>query len=218
MAQILIDAGADVNTPNKLGQRPLQLAINDVDLVRILLDSNAETAIYAENHFNMSPLEESLYNQRVDVANLLVEHGAPVDLRIEAGLGKYDAICERIGQHGSFRYASVGLPHQPGPKLSSNDGLRQALAYAVRNGQIETIELLIDEGAPVNDLVPHIGRIGTPLHHAVEANQLEAAQVLTKHNAKIDIADDTEHLTPLDLAKRLNASEIASHLNKLAHS
>lgn len=215
LAQLLIDSGADVNASDNAGRRPIQDALGHHDLVCTLLKAGAATDLYDENHFNMSLAEISLYHQWIDIATMLVEHGAPVDLRIEAGLGKTDAMCQRVGQHGGFRYSSIGLPGQSGPKLSINDGLRQALAYAVRNGQIEAVNLLIDEGAPVNDIVPHLGKGYAPLHHAAECNQLEAIKVLIDHGAHPETFDQTEKLKPMEIAQQLGFNDIVIYLNVL---
>src|SRR5829696_4494391 len=79
MAQVLIDAGAELN--ESLGAAA---SINNRAVAELLLDRGA----VIDGTSGWSPLEEALYWNSQDVIALLVERGAKVqNLRIAAGLG-----------------------------------------------------------------------------------------------------------------------------------
>jgi len=84
MAQVLINAGADLNGP--LGACG---SCNNVETAALLLDCGA--AINGSGGW--SPLEEALYWNSRDVIDLLLQRGASIcNLRIAAGLGRTDVI------------------------------------------------------------------------------------------------------------------------------
>src|SRR5207247_8201844 len=83
-AQVLINAGADLNGP--LGACG---SCNNVETAALLLDCGA--AINGSGGW--SPLEEALYWNSRDVIDLLLQRGASIcNLRIAAGLGRTDVI------------------------------------------------------------------------------------------------------------------------------
>src|SRR6266446_1425975 len=95
MAQVLIDAGAEINGPLVAAA-----SIDNVEIATLLLDRGA--AINGAGKW--SPLEEALYwgNQRV--IDLLLECGASVhNLRIASGLGRTDLIESFFRSDGSLK-------------------------------------------------------------------------------------------------------------------
>ena len=212
VARTLIAAGADVNAEDDSGMRPIQGATGDIALTRVLLDAGAETAIYSEGHMNMSPLEVCLYYACTDEAQLLAARGAPVDLRVAAGLGDIARMKSYLDDSGEFRASCIGLRDQPGPRLSLDQGLSQALSYAARNGQLEAITLLLDHGADIDALVPHFDVGCTPLHQAVSGNHISVAKLLVERGARLDIRDDGENSTPREWAVHQEKAELALFL------
>src|SRR6267378_2063485 len=95
MAQVLIDAGAEINGP--LGACA---SGNNVAVAAALLDAGAEI----DGAGSWSPLEEALYWSSNDVRDLLLERGASVhNLRIAAGLGRTDLIESFFRSDGSLK-------------------------------------------------------------------------------------------------------------------
>ena len=212
VARALLDAGADVNAADDDGLRPIQGATGDRALTRVLLDAGAETGVYAENHMNMSPIEVCLYYGLPDEAQLLADHGAAVDLRVAAGLGDEAKVRASLDDAGRFREDSIGLPGQPGPKPSVDEGVTQALSYAARNGQAAIVSLLLDHGADIDALVPHFDVGCTPLHQAVSGGHLPIADLLVRCGARLDIRDDGHNATPREWAVHQNKTDIADFL------
>ena len=212
IARTLIEAGADVNARDETGMTAIQGATGDIALIRVLLDAGAETAIYSASHMNMSPAEMCLYYAYTDEARLLVDHGAPVDLRVAAGLGDLDRMNGYLGADGRVAPAAIGLPGQPGPALSLAQGLSQALSYAARNGQLDAVTWLLDHGAEINALVPRFDVGCTPLHQAVAGDHIEVAKLLLQRGAQADIRDDGHNSTPKQWAEHQDKPEFVALL------
>ena len=73
-----LDAGADVNEPNRVGYTPLSLAASrgDVDVARALLEGGA--TVDATDKTGMTALAAAVMNSkgRGEMITLLLEHGA----------------------------------------------------------------------------------------------------------------------------------------------
>jgi hypothetical protein len=95
MAEVLIDAGAELNEPLVAAG-----SANNRAIAELLLDRGA--AINGTGSW--SPLEEALYWNSQDVIALLLERGAKVqNLRIAAGLGRTDLIEGYFNADGSLK-------------------------------------------------------------------------------------------------------------------
>jgi len=79
--KILIDAGTDVNTPDKYGDTPLILAIMDgggvakTAAVKLLIDAGADVLRVCDN-FKMTPLHWAALGGHLEICKLLVAAGA----------------------------------------------------------------------------------------------------------------------------------------------
>lgn len=123
MVTLLLDKGAKINAKDVDDYRPIHHA---ADRMR-LKDS-------------LGKLEE-----KMDIAKLLIERGARIDLY------------------------SAGKNHTP-------------LDLAAREGDLEMVELLVDNGANVNKY--------KPLHHASKNGHLEIVTYLVEHGANLNEPDD----------------------------
>ena len=210
LARLLIQHEADVNAEDNDGLRPLTGATGDPDLTRVLVEAGAATGIYAANHMNMSPAEVCLYYGLAAEARLLVELGAPVDLRIAAGIGDLQLLESFVTEGATIRPDAVGLPGQPGPKLTVPEGLIQALSYAARNGQIAAARKLLDWGAEIDALVPHFDVGCTPLHQAVAGGHASMVEMLIAQGARLDVRDDAHDSTPCGWAKEQGRQDLVA--------
>jgi hypothetical protein len=88
MAQVLFDFGVDVNIKNDYDATPLLFASNhDPGVVQFLLDHGADPNIGAWNGDGTgeTPLHYASESGRIEIARLLIEHGASVEVQDKAG-------------------------------------------------------------------------------------------------------------------------------------
>src|SRR6185369_1919964 len=166
MAQVLIDAGAELNEP--------LVAAGSVDnraVAEMLLDHGAAI----DGTGGWSPLEEALYWNNQNVLALLLERGAKVqNLRTAAGLGRTDLIESYFDADGSLKpeAGKIDWPfgnlnsiacsnHDATGKQSLADRVNEwsqdrqgivnnAFVYACMHGHIDAATLLLDQGAQIN--------------------------------------------------------------------
>jgi hypothetical protein len=83
MVQVLLDYGADVNAKDDFGFTPLDFAslgrFSDPRVVRSLLDHGADPNVQAQH--GITPLYRAAKYGRIEVARLLVEHGASLEVQ-----------------------------------------------------------------------------------------------------------------------------------------
>jgi uncharacterized protein len=138
IAQLLIDAGADVNDRGKDGddgETPLHWAASsdDVEVAAVLIDGGAD--IELPNGSIGTPLDNAIGYACWNVARLLVARGAQVDrLWHAAALGLLDRL-EALLAHDS---------------LATSEKINQAFWHACAGSQRRAAELLLDRGADLN--------------------------------------------------------------------
>lgn len=152
MAQLLLDAGADVNARStmdgKVGGTALHWAASDddVDLAEFLLDNgadiDAEHGVIADG----TPLWNATIFSCVNVANLLIDRGAARNLMIVAGAGRRELLDEYFDAEGKPTEDAGRLPCWEKPR-APKAALDSAFGFACRNGQITTASRLLEKGA-----------------------------------------------------------------------
>ncbi|HEY7008621.1 MAG TPA: ankyrin repeat domain-containing protein [Jatrophihabitantaceae bacterium] len=134
IAQLLIDAGADVNARggDGTGETPLHWAASsdDADVAEVLIDAGAD--VNAPDGSIGTVLDNAVGYGCWNVARLLVGRGATVDkLWLAAGLGLSQRLRELLAQPGN---SAQGL-------------INQAFWHACAGGQRRAAELLVQRGA-----------------------------------------------------------------------
>ena len=93
-----------------------------------------------------------------------------------------------------------------GSKVNKNNSkpCNTPLHYAVRNGELEIVQMLLDRGANIN--VQSL-KSKTALHIAVEDNRMDIIDILLNHGANVKISDISD-VTPLHTAVKNDSVEI----------
>jgi len=165
----------------KTGQDPIHVAARrgNAELVALLLKAGADAA--KAGNGGETPIDIALASRNIGIADALIAGGAKLD-RPDARL--HTAINN--GQTDLVRWLLLkGIP--PGPAVLHDAALK---------GHIETIRLLIENGASVTGV--NDGG-ATALHDAALAGHAAAVDLLLAKGAVID-ARDSGGRTPLFLA------------------
>jgi len=130
------------------------------------------------------------------IAEFLLEAGAPLDICTAAMLGKAAEVKRMLAEDPSLCNAkgSHGIP---------------VMYFAALNGSLEIAETLLASGASVNGGEGVI----TPLHGTVMARNMEMAKWLLAHGAATD-AKDYSGKTALEFAAAAKQTEMAETISK----
>ena len=212
MAEVLIDAGAELNEP--------LVAASSMDnraCSQLLLDRGAAI----DGTGGWTPLEEALYWNSQQVLALLIERGAKVqNLRTAAGLGRTDLIEDYFNADGSLK-PEAGKINWPWGDLETilrsnqNSKGKQSLAdrvrawsqdrqgivnnafvYACMHGHIDAAKLLLDKGAEINAIPGGFDYAGTGLHYAALNGHRAMVEFLLDHGADHTVKDTKVGSTP----------------------
>ncbi len=231
MAQVLIDAGAEINGP--LGAAA---CIDNVEIAALLLDRGAAI----EGTGSWSPLEEALYWKNQGVIDLLLQRGASVhNLRIAAGLGRTDLIESFFRSDGSLRPEAGKIDWPFGELQKSNltgaikeelqakvtgwsndsqDIINNAFVYACMHNHIDAARLLLQKGAQINAVPPGFDYSGTGLHYAALNGHRAMVGFLIERGANVSVKDTKVHSTPAGWADHGGHAELKNYLEQIANA
>jgi hypothetical protein len=197
IAQILLDAGADVHAvapiyrgSDTLGLvatsiHPLQAGVQE-PLMQLLIERGAR--------FDTATVVACLANGRRKAAEFLAARlGDALDLEAAAGVGRLDLVRAQV----------AGATEQQ---------KRAGLAWACEYGRRETAVFLIEHGVPIDARVPPHN--GTGLHWAAHEGHVDLVKELLARGAPLDVKDDSFHATPLEWAEHGGHAEVIDALRR----
>jgi|GEM_PF-401579 len=212
VVRFLLDHGSSVNVKAKSGSTPLLLAARSgsLETVRLLLDRGAEVNVETgagQGHINWSPLSTVAESGSLEIVRLLLSRGADPNLPNDPFIAPLGLAAGK--KHGDIvrllleRGASAGKEH--------------ALRLMALHGDVDTVRLLLDHGADVND--PTVTNGWTALKEAAwgeeVGKQLRVIQLLLERGADPTVIDNqgwtaaqwAEHRGKPALAKVLREAE-----------
>lgn len=224
MAQILIEAGADVDEPLSACA-----SIDNRACAELLLDRGAAI----DGKGGWTPLEEALYWNSKNVVALLVERGAKVqNLRTAAGLGRTDLIESYFNADGSLK-PEAGKINWPWGDLENiaqsniNAAVKESLSARVKSwsqdqqgivdnafvfacvhGHIDAAQLLLEKGAQLNTIPGGFDYAGTGLHYAAFNGHRAMVEFLLAQGADRNIKDTKVDSTPAGWAEHAGHHEL----------
>jgi ankyrin repeat protein len=231
MAQLLIDAGAEVNGP--LGAAA---CIDNVEIAALLLDRGA--AINGTGSW--SPLEEALYWNNQGVVDLLLDRGASLhNLRIASGLGRIDLIESFFRSDGTLKPEAGKIDWPFGELQKSNlncqikdelqakvtqwsddpqDIINNAFVYACMHNRIDAATLLLKKGAQIDAIPPGFDYSGTGLHYAALNGHRRMVEFLIQQGANVNVRDTKVNSTPAGWADHGGHAELNQYLDQVANA
>ena len=189
----LVKRGDDTSFPGKYGRTSLHYAAergNRATCV-LLLKSGANVNAISMDMNEDQPLHSAARRNQAAVCELLVAYGEDVTAR---NRGKTPLMLA-VGNELKEFFACHSLISKDSVNVSDRDG-NYPLHIAARQGDIETVQLLVNYGAYTN--VMNYSR-QTPLHAAADGSNdcPELCEILLKHHAEINAVDKmgTNHCT-----------------------
>jgi ankyrin repeat protein len=143
---------------------------------------------------NMSPLVAALYSRHIQVAQLLLQHGAVLPIGANGRTLLHAASADGLVDVAQWLLIGADANAQ-------DDGHRTSLHKASENGHVDIVRLLIEHGADIHARDQYQL---TPLHRAENA---ETAQLLIKHGADVHARDQNQS-TPLHLAQEAETAQV----------
>jgi ankyrin repeat protein len=232
LARLLIEHGANVAARDEYGSTPLDLAVRrgSVDLARLFVDYGADAT--GHDNLSLShvvprsgsvkpevagsfrrarivekkwsaQLELAVQAGNVDLARLLVTHGADVTAQDDRG----STLLHVATRTDSADIARFLVEHGVNARICDNDGLTP-LRLAVRAGRVDLVRFLIEHG--VDAAAPYDDE-STLLHEASRSGRVDVSRLLIEHGA-VATARDQHGSTPLHLAMRQGSEYLASLL------
>ncbi len=210
----LLNAGAQINHQDKLGNTPLHLAGADTDAktCQLLIERGAD--VHARNTEGQTPLSEAAHTGRTDVCAALIAAGADVNVMSNEGeTALLDAAREK-----RLNTCVLLLQHKADPNLQCADGF-SPLLWAVagvpvsNKPQVKFVSSMSEAGRSSSVLIAALVEAGAallpnarrenPLHWAVSQEvDLKLFKVLisaAKGTQDLDLQDN-KGASPLHLA------------------
>jgi ankyrin repeat protein len=180
---------------------------NHIDAIRLLLEHGANV-----NSLNggTTPLHIASYNGNTNIISLLLDYDANLTIYNKAGHLAIHVAVENIDVFQQLLDKGADIN-----AMTSNGG--SVLAVAIwNNAPILTINLILNKGVDVNNID---NTPCTPLHVASSCNNMEAAKLLLKHGADINLKVQVNNvnITPMDmgLAKNSRGQDVSNMLRAM---
>ena len=189
--QLLLSHGAEVNTLNRADQSALFLAAfcGHTECARLLLAAGAQANQAAESGY--TPLLVALLHEHMDCAQLLQEHGVDPLAPSPKGLAAIHVAAAHRSPELMRHLLALGA--DPCSTSSARLGKVCPLTIAAENGRADTVRLLLEHGAKVNQTD---GEGDTPLLCAILNGRVDCVQALLEAGADTTIANKKK-VTPL---------------------
>jgi uncharacterized protein len=225
----LIDSGANANASNDAGATALMWAIDDPDKVRLLLEHGADPN--ATSVENQRPLTIALAGKAsAAVVNLLLDHGASVDVKSYRGgnpfvaAGGDEALLRTLLQHGvDVARLSAGLSRAQDAgceactqlliKSASKSVLNSGLFQAAGAKDTRTLKLLLDRGADAKFAEDGLGLTALMYAAISEDAPVEKVRTLVEHGAEVN-AKTADGTTALEFASRQGDQDVIKLLRQ----
>ena len=171
------------------------------DLAEQLIIKHPEQ-VYTTGGYFSSPLGAALRGKHLNIAQLLYEHGADVDVE---GDNDY-TLLYGASSSGHFEIVQWLLSHRANPNHRAKYDRWTSLYTAAYNGHVEVSRLLLQFKADIN---ARDNEGQTPLHVAAQyTGHVNVARLLLEHGADVNARDNNRN-TALHLASESGRPDVA---------
>lgn len=209
ITEILLKAGADVNSTTSDGRTALQEAakIGATGIVEILVRHGADLDLAATEYAD-TPLISAAAKGHAATVKALLTAGANVRA---AQYGGWTALHFAL-QNKDLEIACMILEYSPDANAAILGGTR-ALHLAALAGMKSVAELLLDRGAEIEAV--ESGGL-TALRVAVQAGELDTVKMLVERGARTDVVDGPRRHTLMDIALIQGHTYVYLYLQQLS--
>lgn len=200
-AQVLIEAGADMNKRNIFGQTPLWLAAsNGNDVVELLIKARAD--MNQVDNLAETPIKRAARMGRMEIVKKLMDAGAEIDntknsnswgeadYRLESSSSQIDIAtvfknrlgCELYQEvlNGDIKAMEKLIKRGADINWNDNWGCWNALIKAVHSGKTDVVKHLINAGSDINTS-NSAGQ--TPMYWAACKGNFDIVRILLENDA-----------------------------------
>ena len=184
VVRLLIDNAADVDFPSDQGQTPLHSAANNghLDIVKLLLESGADFNIHDTN--GKTALDLAFDNGKPEVADFLSGRMAGATPPDSDGLDSKSKFQPRTKPSNTVH--TIQQTRKLEERMRPNNDEQPPLYTASKNGQLDVVRSLLEQGSDVNE-TNSIGSRRSALHAASVAGKLEVANFLIERGAYVNM-------------------------------
>jgi len=229
MVALLLEAGARIDAVGPDLSTPLQLAVRGGrrEVVELLLAKGANTEW--RDASGCAALHDAAQLKAKDIASLLLEHGADVDIGSTGGSNYGTTALMASANLGDLDMIKLLLGHGAQIEQADRTG-RTALIVAAMAGWVDAAKLLLErhakleatdqEGGTAFMMAAKVGQLEivkfllksgariaatngfgfTALHEAADRGHVQVVEFLLNSGMKVDPRSDGEQLTPLHIA------------------
>jgi len=209
------------------------VAKGDLAEVNALLAANPRL-VNTLNDQRLPVVVTALYNGQPEIAAVLQQAGARLDLFAATAVGRFDLVQEElttwpedVNEYSRDGFTPLQLACYFGHEdmalwlidhgadvhaVARNAFKIQPIHAAAASGSLKMLRALLAAGADVN---ARQQEGFTPLHTAADRNDAAMAELLLAHGADLH-AESAKHQTPLALAQARGSHEVASYLQSQA--
>lgn len=146
MVEALIKRGAEIDILNKQAEEPLNIAVRlgHLKCCELLIKGNADVNMSYLGNSMPTPLISACKNSFYDIAKLLLDNGANVNVSQDTTPLICSLSCPKILKLLLERKADVNGANSPGNRL---DGGNQGIHEAAYKGLYQSVEILLEAGA-----------------------------------------------------------------------
>ena len=156
VARILLEHGANINARNKEDQTPQPLLLAmwirrrlDIDTIRFFIERGADVDAIDKNHSTL--LHRASYNGNVKVVQLLLEHGANINMRNEGHTPLHRVLAGLDDDCGDYFFDTIQLLLEHGADVDAlGDAQSTPLHVASKYGSAKATWLLLEHGANIH--------------------------------------------------------------------
>ena len=214
VSRFLLDRGSDMNFRNKSGLIPLHSAsrYGHLDVVQLLLDRgcdvNVRTTRDASHHgpvgdrgadpeaYGQTPMHLAAASGHLDIAKLLVERGANIELQND----NQETPLDHAAENG-FLDITRFLIERGATVFTRNNQGWTPFHKASYCGHLHIVKFLLESLEYGDDVDIRRGNEETPLYLAFSNGKLDVARFLIEHGADIHAKDD-KGSNPLHIASQ----------------